>query len=132
MRDTSLIEIDMASLDRNYRLLRQLVGGDCVVCPVVKADAYGLGAAPIARRLAGLGCELLAVFAPHEAMDLFEAGFDGRVLALKPVTSVEELSGLERAISTGHLHLTVHDRAQLAVFDSLAGRLNGPQAARSK
>jgi alanine racemase len=49
------IEIDLDALARNYARLRTAVGGSRCAA-VVKADAYGLGLAPVARRLAAEGC----------------------------------------------------------------------------
>ncbi len=47
--------VDLDALARNYTKLRALAApADCAA--VVKADAYGLGIAPVARRLAREGC----------------------------------------------------------------------------
>jgi alanine racemase len=49
------LEIDLAAICSNYRLLRERLNG--VACgAVVKADAYGLGALPIVTALAQQGC----------------------------------------------------------------------------
>jgi alanine racemase len=42
--------VDLDALAANYRLIAGLAGG-AETAPVVKADAYGLGPAPVARRL---------------------------------------------------------------------------------
>jgi alanine racemase len=42
--------VDLDALAANYRLISGLAGG-ALTAPVVKADAYGLGLAPVARRL---------------------------------------------------------------------------------
>jgi alanine racemase len=44
------LTIDLDALAANYRILRAAAAG-AEVGPVVKADGYGLGAAPVARRL---------------------------------------------------------------------------------
>ena len=44
-------EIDMDRLAENYRALRALTGPDCRFLGVVKANAYGHGAVPVARKL---------------------------------------------------------------------------------
>ncbi|MHC4833666.1 MAG: alanine racemase, partial [Planctomycetota bacterium] len=71
MRPTSVIRIDLASIDANIRAVRRLVGPACRLCPIVKADAYGLGARRIARRLAPAS-HLLAVYSPMQAVELLE------------------------------------------------------------
>jgi alanine racemase len=52
--------IDLAALAENYAEAERLAAGRRVIA-VVKADAYGHGAAPVARRLVAAGCERLAV-----------------------------------------------------------------------
>lgn len=48
------LKIDLDALAANHALLRRLAGG-AEVAPVVKADAYGLGMEPVARRLRAEG-----------------------------------------------------------------------------
>jgi alanine racemase len=50
------LTIDLDALAANHALCRTLAGA-AEVAPVVKADAYGLGLAPIARRLRAEGAE---------------------------------------------------------------------------
>ena len=51
----AVLTIDLGALRRNYRLLRSLAAGaQCGAA--VKADAYGLGAIPVAQALAAEGC----------------------------------------------------------------------------
>ena len=48
-------EISLANLEHNYRALRALLPQGCRFLGVVKANAYGNGAVPVARRLEELG-----------------------------------------------------------------------------
>jgi alanine racemase len=48
------LTVDLDALARNYAVLRDLAPG-AETAPVVKADAYGLGLAPVARRLRAEG-----------------------------------------------------------------------------
>lgn len=52
---------------------------------MVKADAYGHGAGPVARALRSAGAEALCVAALDEALELRRAGVDGGILVLYPV-----------------------------------------------
>ena len=59
-------EIDLSALEHNYRTLERMV------CPaglmgMVKADAYGHGALPVARKLQTLGAAMLGVACLAEA-----------------------------------------------------------------
>ena len=79
------MEIDLDAVAWNYRETVKAVGPDAGVMAVVKDESYGLGAVPIARRLAGEGCELFCVADLREALELREAGITGRILMLLPV-----------------------------------------------
>lgn len=54
----------------------------CRFLGVVKANAYGHGAVPVARRLEALGAEYLAVACLDEALELRQAGIQAPVLIL--------------------------------------------------
>lgn len=75
-------EVDLSALAHNYRILRGLCPPDCKFLGVVKADAYGHGAVPVARTLQDLGAEMLAVACLDEAMELRRAGITAPVLVL--------------------------------------------------
>src|SRR5437868_13326230 len=72
--------VDLDRLAANYHALRALV--PVPVMPVVKADAYGHGAAAVARRLVAEGVDRLAVAYVEEAVALREHGFSLPMVAL--------------------------------------------------
>ena len=49
--DASFLEVDVAAIRRNYRRLRDLVGPQTRICPVIKGNAYGMGATEVGRVL---------------------------------------------------------------------------------
>jgi alanine racemase len=64
-----VLEVDLAGIVANWRLLSQLVApASCAA--VVKADAYGLGATAVATALAGAGCRRFFVATLDEAVSL--------------------------------------------------------------
>lgn len=63
------ITVDLAALRANYRYLARLAA-PARVAPVVKADAYGLGAGRVATTLRQLGCRDFFVAHLHEALPL--------------------------------------------------------------
>lgn len=77
-------EIDLSRLEHNYRALRALAGPKCKFLGVAKANAYGHGAVPVARKLEKLGCDYLAVACLDEAVELREAGVGTPILILGP------------------------------------------------
>ena len=75
-------EIDLAALRHNYQSLQTCAGTLVSVMPVVKADAYGHGAIPVAKALAAIGVPGFAVATVTEAQELREAGIDEKILVL--------------------------------------------------
>lgn len=75
-------EVSLGAIEHNYRAMRERLPAGCRFLGVVKADAYGHGAVPVARLLEGLGCEYLAVACLDEARQLRKAGISLPVLIL--------------------------------------------------
>lgn len=71
---TSKITIDLAALQHNVNEIKRLLGDKSSLCAVVKADAYGHGAIPIAKKLERLNLRWLAVANITEAIELREDG----------------------------------------------------------
>ena len=85
-------EVDLDALAHNYRLLRGLAP-DSRFLGVVKANAYGHGAVPVAKKLESLGADMLAVACLDEAVELRRAGIAVPILCLGQ-TPVEYASDL--------------------------------------
>jgi alanine racemase len=122
VRPTEAI-VDLEAIRANYRLAVELCGRPAV--GVVKADAYGHGAAPVARALVEAGAPLLAVALVEEALALREAGVAAPVLVmggayggrydlllrhrLTPLlSSLEQLAGLAAAARAAGVRATAH------------------------
>ena len=76
------IELDMDSLRHNAAVLRALLPPGCELMPAVKADAYGHGAAPIARELNRLGVQAFCVATAEEGAALRRQHIRGLILIL--------------------------------------------------
>jgi alanine racemase len=81
--------IDLAALAENYAEAERLAAGRRVIA-VVKADAYGHGAAPVARRLVAAGCERLAVATVAEGAELRAAAVSVPILVLGGIHDAAE------------------------------------------
>ena len=77
-------EISLSNLEHNVNQLRSRLPAGCRYLGVVKANAYGHGAVPIARKLQEIGVEHLAVASFDEAAELREAGITAQILILGP------------------------------------------------
>jgi alanine racemase len=82
---TAWLEIDLDALAANLRLLGSLAGPGVPLRPVVKADAYGHGAIPVARALEAAGADGFCVATIDEALELRAGGVERPILVLYPV-----------------------------------------------
>lgn len=113
----TIAEIDLERLWSNTEVFRRAAPG-AVLMAVVKADAYGHGAAEVARFLSSRGIEWFAVASVPEAVQLRHAGIHERILVF-----AAPLSEYLPAYAKHELDLTV---SSLDVAQAVAG-----EAARS-
>ena len=77
--DNTYLKIDLDAITHNFRAVGKKAG--VPVMAVVKADAYGHGAIPVARVLAPL-CAFFGVSSVSEALELRQAGIENPILIL--------------------------------------------------
>lgn len=75
-------EIDLGAMAHNYRALKALTPAGCGFLGLVKADAYGHGAVPVAEKLQELGADMLAVACAAEGEELRRGGIVLPILCL--------------------------------------------------
>ena len=124
----SWAEIDLRNIEHNYRTLKARLPEKAICLGVVKADAYGHGALPVARRLQALGCGYLAVATPDEAAQMRAGGITLPILVLGPgspdcaadlaelgvtqaVSSLQQAKALSAALRPGQT-LKVHAKLE--------------------
>jgi alanine racemase len=107
-------EISLQAILHNLRAIRKLVGASRKILAVVKSNAYGLGAVPVAKALQKAGTEWFGVTCANEGVELRGAGIRKRILILTgfwpgeekrliqnnltpTVTRVDDLEYLERS-----------------------------------
>lgn len=142
----SLLRIDLAAIVANWQALR--ARHDQETAAVLKADAYGLGAAPVARALRAAGCRSFFVAHLAEGLALREAlgpgpdiyvlnGFPpGADQGARLVTVLNGLADLRAHAAAGsaavlhldtgmsRLGLDAREQAALAADPGMLGRLN--------
>lgn len=86
-------EINTGALRRNTRAFKGLVGARQRLCCVVKADAYGHGAAACAKVMHAAGADMFAVATVLEGVALREAGQKLPILLLSepPISAIDAL-----------------------------------------
>ena len=75
-------EVSMERLAHNYHNLRALTPQGTKYLGLVKADAYGHGAIPVAKELEKLGADYLGVATLDEAIEVRDAGIKTPILIL--------------------------------------------------
>lgn len=78
----SWVEISLPRIVENFRAVREVVGPDVEVMPVVKADAYRHGAVEVSRALTGAGARWLAVSNVEEGAKLRDEGISAHILVM--------------------------------------------------
>lgn len=91
------VEVDLGALRRNGERLARRAG--VPLLPMVKADAYGLGAVPVARALEALDPFGFGVATVREGEELRAAGIERRILCFTPLLPFE-LAAARRARMT--------------------------------
>ena len=118
--------IDLDAVRQNFEVMRRLIPPGTGICAVIKTDAYGHGAVPIARMMEGEPyIRGFAVAAVEEALTLREAGIEKPILilgyvfpedyetlvrfAVRPAVFTEEMAvALSRAAEKEQKVLPIH------------------------
>lgn len=112
LRHRCWVEIDLAALSENISVVRERAG--CELLAVVKANAYGHGAATIARALEGKAA-LLGVANLHEAEEI-EATKSATPILLLGTCLPEE----REAALRDRLHISISSVEEAAAWNELA------------
>lgn len=91
----TILEIDLNSLEHNFKVLRSRIRSETKLLGVVKAFAYGSDSVAIARKLEVLGADYLGVAYTSEGVHLRKAGIRMPILVLHP-----QPNGMEELIET--------------------------------
>ena len=99
-------EVDLSAIAHNVQVTRKVLKPGTKICAVVKADAYGHGAVPVATAALAAGVNYLAVSMTQEALELREAGIMAPILILGTMTEEHE-----KALVDYNITQTVYDLA---------------------
>lgn len=106
------VEIDLTALGDNVQQLCAHLAPGAMFMAVVKADAYGHGAMPVAEVLVRLGVQRLAVATTQEGIALRQGGIHVPILVLGAIYTPAEIE----AIAHHHLEPTLCTPHQAALF----------------
>jgi alanine racemase len=93
------VEVSRARIAANYAAVQAAVGPAVEVLGVVKADAYGHGAAEVSKCLTAAGARWLAVSSVEEGVALRKARIDARILVMGGFFGYEEDAIEEHALT---------------------------------
>lgn len=95
---TTWIEVNIAALKHNLAELRRFVGPDVKILAVVKANAYGHGAAVASRAFVEAGADCLGVTTVEEAVELREEGINAPILVFSPLLPEQMECAIHRGL----------------------------------
>jgi len=120
------VEVDLEAIAGNVRTLVAEVAPARLLA-VVKADAYGHGAVPVARAAVRAGAAWLGVALVEEAQELRRAGISAPVLVL-----AEPHPAAADACAADQIAVTLCTREGVAAFGTAGRRAGRPVAAHLK
>lgn len=121
------VEIDLAALERNLKLIRRSLPAGMKYVAVVKADAYGHGLPQVAAHLMHAGADLFAVASLAEALALRELSADCPILLLSSVLPEED-----RYLAESGLAATVSSADEVTRFGAVGAAAGRPVAVHLK
>ena len=115
------VQIDLDAIAQNVQVINKILDGKSKIMAIVKADAYGHGAAFVARELAQCGVDFFGVSSIDEAMQLRESGITQNIIILGYTNPVEE--NIKKLIKYNIIQ-TVFDFDYVKVLSETADRYN--------
>lgn len=122
LRAGAVLTVDLDAIAANWRYLRDLGrqgGRRCDCAAVVKADAYGTGAATVGGRLAAEGCRHFFVAHIDEGIALRQALPQATIVVLNGI-----VPGSEDEIAAHGLVPALNDLGQISSWRACSQRLN--------
>lgn len=114
-------EIDLDAIGRNLAEVRRNAGAGVNIMLVLKADAYGHGAVPVAWHLTNDGVACLGVGDSTEALELRSAGVTAPILVLGTV-----VAGELQDVIRGNIGITIHSADRVRMLRKVVGQGAGP------
>jgi len=110
------IEVNLKNLEKNFYLIKKIVGPSVKILGIVKENAYGHGLIAVAKKLSQLGVEFLGVKDFEEACLLKEAKIKKAILILSPLSPSE----IKEVVNFAHMRPTIMDLASARLLNKEA------------
>src|SRR6202142_907420 len=92
-------EISLKAILHNLRVVRRHIGPKPKILAVVKSNAYGLGAVPVAKALQKANVDWFGVTCANEGIELRESGIRKRILILTGFWPGEEKKLIQNGLT---------------------------------
>ena len=99
-REERTAYIDLDAIEHNVRRLKELIGPRVLIA-IVKADAYGHGAYPVARSALAAGADMLGLVHVNEALELRADGIEAPLIAWLHTPSTDFDAALREGVRLG-------------------------------
>ncbi len=127
MSRPTVVEIDLKALRFNLNQIRDVIKGESEILAMVKANAYGHGAGPVARELESAGVGRFGVATAEEGIELRQAGVTLPILILGGIYPGEFQTFLQNQLTP-----VVFDLATVGVLEEEARKTGRPFAVHLK
>ncbi len=109
----SWVEVNLSAIRHNYRLMLRHLSQGPHLFPVIKADAYGHGAVPVAHLLQAEGAPRLCVARVEEAVELRDNNITTPLLVLSPPLLPQAVIAAQHQLEVvvcdmAHLNAVIH------------------------
>lgn len=115
----SQVTVDLGAYAHNLRVLRDIIPPECGMIAVLKANAYGHGLVPVAKRAVKEGVAMLGVATVEEGLALRHAGIDAPILVL-----IQPLAEAMSVAVEQNLRIMVSDVQVAEQLGEIARRVN--------
>lgn len=112
-------EIDLSAIKHNVKQIKDFVGENVRVMPIIKAEAYGHGMVKTAKALQEVGIDAFGVATVEEGVRLREAGIQGLILVLYDTSSSKFIEAI-----INNLSLSLFKEELIVELNNEAKKLN--------
>lgn len=95
---STYVNVNLNEIASNYQIFQKIHPKKTVI-PVVKANGYGLGSIPIAKKLMDIGVEFFAVATLDEAIELRMHGINAKILVLGVVPAEQITKAIQHRVA---------------------------------
>ena len=90
----SYLEVDLSAISNNIKVVKEKLGDNIEIMPVIKANAYGTGSTQLKAVLEKNNIKIVAVAIPEEGLQLVHSGINTEILVLNELLDEEEIKNV--------------------------------------